>query len=139
MQRDYNVWYIDVCLNGYVVIFFLMMRRPPRSTLIPYATLFRSRHAHPKMDHFATHNHARTLIFAAQETISPIYSRQHYGKDATNCMQIIPRWEPILAILPRWQCGNVATWLQSMVHSCLPTLLRAYKLITFPPESKKHA
>src|SRR5690349_22428583 len=27
----------------YVVIFFLMLRRPPRSTLFPYTTLFRSR------------------------------------------------------------------------------------------------
>src|SRR6266496_2754476 len=27
--------------------FFLMIRRPPRSTLFPYTTLFRSRHAEP--------------------------------------------------------------------------------------------
>src|SRR2546430_4433295 len=27
-----------------VYIFFLMIRRPPRSTLFPYTTLFRSRH-----------------------------------------------------------------------------------------------
>src|SRR3712207_7484336 len=26
-------------------VFFLMIRRPPRSTLFPYTTLFRSRHA----------------------------------------------------------------------------------------------
>src|ERR1041384_1744919 len=29
-------------LKGYVFTFFLMMRRPPRSTLFPYTTLFRS-------------------------------------------------------------------------------------------------
>src|SRR3712207_8087521 len=28
------------------VFFFLMIRRPPRSTLFPYTTLFRSRHEH---------------------------------------------------------------------------------------------
>src|SRR3712207_8100836 len=28
-----------------MVMFFLMIRRPPRSTLFPYTTLFRSRHA----------------------------------------------------------------------------------------------
>src|SRR5688572_33387537 len=28
-------------------IFFLMIRRPPRSTLFPYTTLFRSLQAHP--------------------------------------------------------------------------------------------
>src|SRR5216684_7851889 len=29
------------------VVCFLMIRRPPRSTLFPYTTLFRSDHAHP--------------------------------------------------------------------------------------------
>src|SRR2546430_9020224 len=29
------------------VFFFLMIRRPPRSTLFPYTTLFRSRGQHP--------------------------------------------------------------------------------------------
>ena len=28
-----------------VVVFFLMIRRPPRSTLFPYTTLFRSNHS----------------------------------------------------------------------------------------------
>src|SRR5258708_19806841 len=28
--------------NGYLFFFFLMIRRPPRSTLFPYTTLFRS-------------------------------------------------------------------------------------------------
>src|SRR2546426_11390145 len=33
------------------VFFFLMIRRPPRSTLFPYTTLFRSRHkAAPEQD-----------------------------------------------------------------------------------------
>src|SRR3712207_7797890 len=31
-----------------VVFFFLMIRRPPRSTLFPYTTLFRSRARHPR-------------------------------------------------------------------------------------------
>src|SRR2546430_11028474 len=30
----------------HVIFFFLMIRRPPRSTLFPYTTLFRSRAAH---------------------------------------------------------------------------------------------
>src|SRR3712207_8074048 len=33
-------------LNVCVVVFFLMIRRPPRSTLFPYTTLFRSHDAH---------------------------------------------------------------------------------------------
>src|SRR5258706_10144944 len=33
------------CVCFVFVFFFLMIRRPPRSTLFPYTTLFRSRHA----------------------------------------------------------------------------------------------
>src|SRR5256885_12078789 len=36
---DLALRYYSVC-----VIFFLMIRRPPRSTLFPYTTLFRSHH-----------------------------------------------------------------------------------------------
>src|SRR2546428_5402283 len=31
-----------------LLFFFLMIRRPPRSTLFPYTTLFRSRHLEPR-------------------------------------------------------------------------------------------
>src|SRR5206468_11146550 len=34
--------YIAVRLYSYFVLFFLLIRRPPRSTLFPYTTLFRS-------------------------------------------------------------------------------------------------
>src|SRR2546422_7663133 len=36
-----------VCLRSYCFFFFLMIRRPPRSTLFPYTTLFRSRTQRP--------------------------------------------------------------------------------------------
>src|SRR4029434_11336018 len=39
-------------------LFFLMIRRPPRSTLFPYTTLFRSTHTHTH-----THTHRKHLIF----------------------------------------------------------------------------
>src|SRR3982750_4997660 len=32
-----------LCCHLYLFFFFLMIRRPPRSTLFPYTTLFRSR------------------------------------------------------------------------------------------------
>src|SRR6266704_3354889 len=37
----------------FVNFFFLMIRRPPRSTLFPYTTLFRSRPREPGLDHRA--------------------------------------------------------------------------------------
>src|SRR2546427_8356888 len=33
--------------ENYYIFFFLMIRRPPRSTLFPYTTLFRSQHGGP--------------------------------------------------------------------------------------------
>src|SRR3712207_8775924 len=36
---------VNFLLHCVVVFFFLMIRRPPRSTLFPYTTLFRSRPA----------------------------------------------------------------------------------------------
>src|SRR5947208_4610640 len=33
---------VIVVINGVLLFFFLMIRRPPRSTLFPYTTLFRS-------------------------------------------------------------------------------------------------
>src|SRR6516162_9809193 len=35
-----------VFASGLILFFFLMIRRPPRSTLFPYTTLFRSRRSH---------------------------------------------------------------------------------------------
>src|SRR2546422_8980670 len=36
-------YYTHTTLPSYTTFFFLMIRRPPRSTLFPYTTLFRSR------------------------------------------------------------------------------------------------
>src|SRR3712207_9097810 len=33
-----------MCMFPLIAVFFLMIRRPPRSTLFPYTTLFRSSH-----------------------------------------------------------------------------------------------
>src|SRR2546430_6978790 len=35
--------------TSYLIFFFLMIRRPPRSTLFPYTTLFRSRPRSPRI------------------------------------------------------------------------------------------
>src|SRR3712207_9435188 len=42
MRYDVIVYVSVLCLGYYAVFFFLMIRRPPRSTLFPYTTLFRS-------------------------------------------------------------------------------------------------
>src|SRR5207248_10945902 len=37
-----TVVYSIICTTSHFLFFFLMIRRPPRSTLFPYTTLFRS-------------------------------------------------------------------------------------------------
>src|SRR3712207_7969135 len=44
-----------VIVTTYIHFFFLMIRRPPRSTLFPYTTLFRSRLAEVQ-ENLAMHN-----------------------------------------------------------------------------------
>src|SRR2546427_12603159 len=53
----------------YVAFFFLMIRRPPRSTLFPYTTLFRSRDLRP--DDRAAHP-----VHAVQDPHGPLRARR---------------------------------------------------------------
>src|SRR5438876_11689992 len=43
MISVYLILSILILLSFHLIFFFLMIRRPPRSTLFPYTTLFRSR------------------------------------------------------------------------------------------------
>src|SRR5258708_40080801 len=46
-------FYIRAYPHVFYLFFFLMIRRPPRSTLFPYTTLFRSPYRrHPRLDDF---------------------------------------------------------------------------------------
>src|SRR5437764_10318185 len=71
----------------FVIFFFLMIRRPPRSTLFPYTTLFRSR-----MPHDLSH-----LGFLAGQigrliTISttPVIAGDSFEMDAVGALRLSP-------------------------------------------------
>src|SRR2546429_9980377 len=68
-----------------ILFFFLMIRRPPRSTLFPYTTLFRA-----------------TGIPAAGETAGEV-SRQQIGRDGETAKQ--------LKLALAEVCGLRATWI----------------------------
>src|SRR6478752_9301982 len=63
-------------LSDVLFFFFLMIRRPPRSTLFPYTTLFRSRRGHHRPDRGGRqperHPRARS-----EEHTSELQSRLH--------------------------------------------------------------
>src|SRR5690606_41702924 len=68
------------------LVFFSMLRRPPRSTLFPYTTLFRSR-----------------LIFPARFCGHPSFSRQSAG--SVLCIQ----WVSVGSVRPR----PIWVWVRS--------------------------
>src|SRR5438046_10210729 len=49
--------------SSHIFFFFLMIRRPPRSTLFPYTTLFRSQRRGEHPTRIETEFHARELSF----------------------------------------------------------------------------
>src|SRR5215467_15636123 len=68
------------CLSGsvnvvfcYVFFFFLMIRRPPRSTLFPYTTLFRSR-TRRRLDHRRSDHYSRRARPRSEEHTSELQS-----------------------------------------------------------------
>src|ERR1041385_9430846 len=74
---SYSLWLrrVRLCVF-YVFFFFLMIRRPPRSTLFPYTTLFRS----PLRDRFGCsgrHFPGRFSVPRSEEHTSELQSRLH--------------------------------------------------------------
>src|SRR5256885_13648400 len=61
----------------YFYFFFLMIRRPPRSTLFPYTTLFRSRRADRRAGGNATRSLAHRL--RGPRGVRPHLPRRHGG------------------------------------------------------------
>src|SRR2546422_4374948 len=65
------------------VFFFLMIRRPPRSTLFPYTTLFRSRVQEARLAELRARQTARMVVIAdggkerSEEHTSELQSRLH--------------------------------------------------------------
>src|SRR5258708_22415947 len=65
-----------------LVFFFLMIRRPPRSTLFPYTTLFRSAKENSQPQPIADAEHKRIRYRAGQQPQRPMLSPQQVvGKD----------------------------------------------------------
>src|SRR6266480_7324694 len=91
-----------------LVLFFLMIRRPPRSTLFPYTTLFRSQCSSPSRtspgiaprscppDMLTPTEAARLII----EHCAPLAAERRPLKDALDLVLAADVWSPI--DLPPW-------------------------------------
>src|SRR5258708_29759863 len=60
----------------YLFFFFLMIRRPPRSTLFPYTTLFRSRGRRHRLGYFC-HQGGWRQKYRSEEHTSELQSPDH--------------------------------------------------------------
>src|SRR3712207_8937195 len=74
---EFSIINLSPLLLPFVFFFFLMIRRPPRSTLFPYTTLFRSdRPVPPRAAHLADRAPAARTIRSEEHT-SELQSRQY--------------------------------------------------------------
>src|SRR5258708_21584273 len=64
--------------GGWLCLFFLMIRRPPRSTLFPYTTLFRSDYHLDDAAHKLSHSiWSRPHFYRSEEHTSELQSPDH--------------------------------------------------------------
>src|SRR3712207_8704595 len=70
-----------------LIFFFLMIRRPPRSTLFPYTTLFRS--AMPAVPPFK-YSEAEVLA-ELRKYVENTYNQHYVGEDNVQSMDLIDR------------------------------------------------
>src|SRR6266480_4443702 len=73
MPAPFRVYAVSVSsLSSF--FFFLMIRRPPRSTLFPYTTLFRSRHLRTSHRSSLFDQHAPSSVTRSEEHTSELQS-----------------------------------------------------------------
>src|SRR5215203_6879998 len=77
--REHDMSLRSRILRGSVlgVFFFLMIRRPPRSTLFPYTTLFRSERGEHVVGHLTVQPQHDGRALRSEEHTSELQSRQY--------------------------------------------------------------
>src|SRR3712207_7122401 len=78
------------------MFFFLMIRRPPRSTLFPYTTLFRSDLARP-----LEHHHVRGVRVGVEEAVAEDHRHPRVGDDRREAVSLLERVALEVEILDR--------------------------------------
>src|SRR5258708_35384809 len=92
---------LELCLNGF---FFLMIRRPPRSTLFPYTTLFRSGDFEMRATLLAVVAAAGIGLAGANGVSAAPINGAAIGQaaDTTNQVETVQHW--------RWGSGGHRRW-----------------------------
>src|SRR5438034_9347883 len=70
-----------------LLLFFLMIRRPPRSTLFPYTTLFRSRRVRRQGEAVGHDRRQGVELVHRRQTQDPLDRVQHRSEEHTSELQ----------------------------------------------------
>src|SRR2546423_10946627 len=84
--------------------FFLMIRRPPRSTLFPYTTLFRSR----RLDHRRSQIQDRQTTYAPGQIIAERLRSEEHTSELQSLAYLVCRLllEKKICVQHAWQSGG---------------------------------
>src|SRR5690242_21133039 len=73
------------------LFFFLMIRRPPRSTLFPYTTLFRSRSVGPLSMNSGTWRQISPLTFTLSVLLGPLPRSEEHTSELQSHVNLVCR------------------------------------------------
>src|SRR3712207_8061478 len=106
----------------YVMVFFLMIRRPPRSTLVPYTTLFRSRLTTiaPRGGRTGIR---RDIVLANYRTRSEEHTSELQSRQYLVCRLLLEKKIPILTAPPPLHSLLYASIIFVLFVITLPDLL----------------
>src|SRR5438876_7760909 len=122
---SFSIKYIIFASESYPYFFFLMIRRPPRSTLFPYTTLFRSGPWHFVQNKFALGDdvywnkgaHKRhqdrksTRLNSSHPSISyAVFCLKKKKPSVLTCHCTVGVGEPVSAAVKLSVCPSVTVW-----------------------------
>src|SRR2546427_3437262 len=98
-----------------------MIRRPPRSTLFPYTTLFRSAAAAAVVKALRYASRVRVIFLDIDGVLAPVRRWDRYGDLDPACIQvlneIVARGQAGVVVSSTWRYGKTAAELQIILES----------------------
>src|SRR3989442_4922422 len=118
MPPSSNTYLYDYYIRYSIFFFFLMIRRPPRSTLFPYTTLFRA-HARSKVQVEELHRHGRVPERRRRKRLGLRRAEKPGARPDRPCGRGDPRRDPVAS--PRPVAGKTARPEKLCVRALKPS------------------
>src|SRR5215831_6862134 len=128
------LWLGGARVDVFVIFFFLMIRRPPRSTLFPYTTLFRSRLAPRRC--LGQPRAARAGRCARRDRKSTRLNSSHLGTSyAVFCLKKKKQQNYYFAVLVVYKSSDTSTKLEVSARPLHKSSIFFFLMIRRPPRS----